>query len=75
MFHHILLSANPSSRVNFVTFMAEKILGNSRVQPSFRVTLTNEVRRKLRVKVGDLVAYVEDSQGNIILKKAELKVS
>jgi len=55
--------------------MADKILGNSRVQPSFRVTLTNEVRKKLRVKVGDLVAYVEDSQGNIILKKAELKVS
>jgi bifunctional DNA-binding transcriptional regulator/antitoxin component of YhaV-PrlF toxin-antitoxin module len=55
--------------------MADKILGYSRVQPSFRVTLTDEVRKKLRVRLGDLVAYVEDSQGNVVLKKAELKVT
>jgi AbrB family looped-hinge helix DNA binding protein len=51
----------------------DKIAGNSRVQPSFRITLTKEVRRKLKIKVGDMVIYVEDERGNIILKKAELK--
>ncbi len=51
----------------------DKTVGNSRVQPSFRITLTKEVRRKLKIKVGDMVIYVEDERGNIILKKAELK--
>ena len=51
----------------------DKIVGNSRVQPSFRITITKEVRRRLKVKIGDTVAFVEDERGNIILKKAELK--
>ncbi len=52
----------------------DKIVANSRVQPNFRITLTTEVREKLRVKVGDIVAFVLDERGNIILKRAELKV-
>lgn len=51
----------------------DKIVANSRVQPGFRITLTKEIRRKLRAKVGDIVAFVEDERGNIIIKKAELK--
>jgi len=51
----------------------EKLVGNSRVQPGFRVTLTKEVRRKLRTKVGDIVAFIEDERGNIVLRRAELK--
>jgi bifunctional DNA-binding transcriptional regulator/antitoxin component of YhaV-PrlF toxin-antitoxin module len=53
--------------------MPDRTLGYTRVQPSFRVTLTTEVRKKLRVKVGEMIAYVENGDGNIILKKAELK--
>lgn len=51
----------------------DKIMGNSRVQPSFRITLTTQVRKKLKVKVGDMIAYLEDEKGNVIIKKAELK--
>jgi AbrB family looped-hinge helix DNA binding protein len=51
----------------------EKTLGSSRVQPNFRVTLTKDVRNKLRVKVGSIVMFVEDDKGELILKKAELK--
>jgi bifunctional DNA-binding transcriptional regulator/antitoxin component of YhaV-PrlF toxin-antitoxin module len=51
----------------------DKIIANSRVQPGFRVTLTKEIRRKLKTKVGDIIAFLEDDRGNIIIKKAELK--
>lgn len=51
----------------------EKTLGNSRVQPNYRVTLVKSVRRKLNVKIGDIVVYIEDEKGNIILKKGELR--
>ena len=48
-------------------------MGNSRVQPGFRITLTKDVRKKLKAKVGDLVIFIEDERGNIIIKKAELR--
>jgi bifunctional DNA-binding transcriptional regulator/antitoxin component of YhaV-PrlF toxin-antitoxin module len=51
----------------------DKIVANSRVQPGFRITLTKEIRRKLKVKVGDMIAFVEDRYGNVVIKKAELK--
>jgi bifunctional DNA-binding transcriptional regulator/antitoxin component of YhaV-PrlF toxin-antitoxin module len=51
----------------------EKTLGSSKVQPNFRVTLTLDVRNKLRVKVGSFVMFVEGEHGEIVLKKAELK--
>lgn len=51
----------------------DKIIANSRVQPGFRITLTKEIRRKLKTKVGDIIAFIEDARGNIIIKKAELK--
>jgi len=50
-----------------------KIVANSRVQPGFRVTLTKEIRKKLKTKVGDMIAFIEDEQGNVVIKKAELK--
>ena len=68
-FYRIVSSAeHPSCH-----FSMEKLVGNSRVQPGFRVTLTKEVRRKLRTKVGDIVAFIEDERGNIVLRRAELK--
>jgi len=35
--------------------------------------LTKEIRKKLKAKVGDMTAFVEDEHGNVIIKKAELK--
>ena len=51
----------------------DKIVANSRVQPGFRITLTKEIRKRLKVKVGDMMAFIEDEYGNIVIKKAELK--
>ncbi|MGB9023431.1 MAG: hypothetical protein WCC94_08360 [Candidatus Bathyarchaeia archaeon] len=51
----------------------DRIVANSRVQPGFRVTLTKEIRKKLKTKVGDMIAFIEDEQGNVVIKKAELK--
>lgn len=51
----------------------KKTLGNSTVQPNYRVTLVKSVRKKLNAKIGDIVVYVEDEKGNIILKKGELR--
>jgi len=51
----------------------DKIVANSRVQPGFRVTLTKEIRKKLRTEVGDMIAFIADEHGNIVIKKAELK--
>jgi len=51
----------------------EKPLGNRKVQPNFRVTLTRDIRRKLGVKVGSLVVFLENQKGEVIVKKAELR--
>jgi bifunctional DNA-binding transcriptional regulator/antitoxin component of YhaV-PrlF toxin-antitoxin module len=51
----------------------EKVLGSSKVQPNNRVTLTKGIRKKLKVTIGDIVIYVEDEKGNIIIKKGQLK--
>jgi bifunctional DNA-binding transcriptional regulator/antitoxin component of YhaV-PrlF toxin-antitoxin module len=50
-----------------------EIVANSRVQPGFRITLTKDIRKKLKARVGDIIAFIEDERGNIIIKKAELK--
>lgn len=51
----------------------EKLLGNSRVQPNYRVTLTKDVRDKLKVRVGSMVMFLENEKGEILVKRAELK--
>jgi len=51
----------------------ERTIGSSKVQPNYRITLTRKVREKLNVDVGDIVIYIEDEKGNIVLKKGELR--
>jgi len=51
----------------------EKVLGSSKVQPNNRITLIKQIQKKLKVKIGDIVIFVEDEKGNIILKKGQLK--
>ena len=71
-YYHLVLSANCivfNERVSSL----EKILGTSKVQPNYRITLIRKVQKKLKVNVGDIVVYIEDDKGNIIVKKVELK--
>jgi len=48
-----------------------KILDTNQIQSSYRITLTSKVREKLKVGVGDVIAYVEDGRGNILLKRVK----
>lgn len=51
----------------------EKMLGSSKVQPNYRITVISKVQKKLNVKIGDIVVFVEDERGNVIIKKGQLK--
>jgi len=53
--------------------LLEKVLGSSKVQPNYRITVVRIVQKKLSVKIGDIVVYVEDEKGNVIIKKGQLK--
>lgn len=71
-YYHLVLSTNHILLDERVSLL-EKILGTSKVQPNYRVTLIRKVQKKLKVNVGDIVVYIEDEKGNIIIKKGELK--
>lgn len=45
-----------------------KVLGTSKVGPKFRVTLVKLVRETLDVEIGDLVVFVKDEKGDVVLR-------
>jgi bifunctional DNA-binding transcriptional regulator/antitoxin component of YhaV-PrlF toxin-antitoxin module len=51
----------------------ETVLGTSRVGPKFRITLIKNVQERLDIDQGDLVVYVEDQQGNVILRRSKIR--
>ncbi len=51
----------------------ETVLGSSKVQPNNRIAIIRPVQKKLKVNVDDILMYVEDDKGNIIIKKGQLK--
>jgi len=51
----------------------DKVLGSTKVQPNNRITVIRQVQKKLNVKIGDIVIYVEDEKGNITIKKGQIK--
>ena len=50
----------------------EKVLGTSKVGPKYRVTLVKSVQEKLNAKIGNLIVFVEDEKGNILLRVSKL---
>jgi len=46
----------------------EKVLGTSKVGPKYRITLVKSIQTKLKVKIGDIIVFMEDEKGNIFLK-------
>jgi len=71
-YYHIILSTNHILFIERASSL-ERTIGSSRVQPNYRITLIRKVREKLSVEVGDIVVYLEDEKGNILLKKGELR--
>ena len=45
-------------------------MGTSKVGPKYRITLIKEVQRKLKAKVGDVIVFLEEPDGKIVLKAA-----
>ena len=54
-------------------FRLDKVIGSTKVQPNNRITVIRQVQKKLNVKIGDIIIYVEDEKGNIIIKKGHLR--
>lgn len=71
-FYHLVLSTNRHTYFERVKPL-EKVLGSSKVQPNNRITVIKEIQKKLKVKVGDVIVYVEDEKGNVMIKKGQLK--
>jgi hypothetical protein len=71
-FYHLVLSTNNTLFNERVTPL-EKVIGSSKVQPNNRITLIRNVQKKLNVKVGDMIVFVEDEKGNVMIKKGQLK--
>jgi bifunctional DNA-binding transcriptional regulator/antitoxin component of YhaV-PrlF toxin-antitoxin module len=52
----------------------DRVLGTSKVQPNNRITVLKKVQKKLGLKIGDLVVYIEDDKGNVVLRKVQLSL-
>jgi bifunctional DNA-binding transcriptional regulator/antitoxin component of YhaV-PrlF toxin-antitoxin module len=50
----------------------ETVLGTSKVDPRYRITLVRPLSELLKVNVGDLVVFVRDEKGNIILRVSNI---
>lgn len=46
----------------------DRILGTSKVGPKYRVTLVKGVQERLKVKVGDVVLFLEEPNERILIK-------
>ena len=68
--HHNLSPKCQSNikRVPILSIKEGKILGTSKVGPKYRVTLIKDVQERLKVKVGDLIVYLEEPDGKIVLR-------
>ena len=51
---------------------SETVLGTSKVDPRFRVTLVQPVPELLGVNVGDLIVFVRDTGGNVVIRVSSI---
>ena len=50
----------------------ETILGTSRVDPRFRITLVQPIPELLEVRSGDLIVFVSDEEGKIVIRASNI---
>jgi len=53
----------------------ETVLGTSKVDPRYRITLVQPIPELLGVNVGDLIVFVQDEKGNVILRVSSIPAS
>lgn len=51
---------------------SETVLGTSKVDPRYRITLVQPIPELIRAKVGDLIVFVRDGEGNVALKVSSI---
>jgi len=50
----------------------ETVLGTSKVDPRFRVTLVQPIPELLGIKAGDLIVFVQDENGEVKIKVSSI---
>jgi bifunctional DNA-binding transcriptional regulator/antitoxin component of YhaV-PrlF toxin-antitoxin module len=51
---------------------SETVLGASKVDPHYRITLVQPIPELLGVNAGDLIVYVLDEEGNVLLRVSNI---
>jgi bifunctional DNA-binding transcriptional regulator/antitoxin component of YhaV-PrlF toxin-antitoxin module len=51
---------------------SETVLGTSKVDPRFRITLVQPIPELLGVNVGDLIVFVRDNGGNVVIRVSSI---
>ena len=51
---------------------SETVLGASKVDPHYRITLVQPIPELLGVNAGDLIIYVLDEEGNVLLRVSNI---
>ena len=57
-------------RVSTLSVKRQKILGTSKIGPKYRITLVKDVQKKLEAKIGDIILYIKEPDGKIVIKAA-----
>lgn len=55
------------------TMQGETVLGTSKIDPRFRITLVQPLPELLNAKVGDIVVFVQDEKGRIHIKSSSIR--
>ena len=50
----------------------EIVLGTSKIDPRYRITLIQPLPKILDVEVGDLIIFIKDKDGNIKIKPSKI---
>jgi bifunctional DNA-binding transcriptional regulator/antitoxin component of YhaV-PrlF toxin-antitoxin module len=51
---------------------SETVIGISKVDPHYRITLVQPIPELLGVNVGDLIVFVQDAEGNVLLRVSSI---
>ena len=52
---------------------SETVLGTSKVDPRYRITLVQPILELLGVNVGDLIVFVRDEEGNVNIRVSSIR--
>jgi bifunctional DNA-binding transcriptional regulator/antitoxin component of YhaV-PrlF toxin-antitoxin module len=53
---------------------SETVLGTSKVDPHYRITLVQPLPELLGVRAGDLIVFVRDEEGRILIRPSSVSL-